>query len=352
MDADLVYRRCLHELRALDGVRRVEGGPPRRRRRGIDVDRLRLVTSAGESTYVCQVQAHVTPATVGVTLARLPHGGRERALLLADHIPPTVADMLAARDIDFVDTAGNARLRIPGLFFVDIRGRRREGGDAVQDRDKLVTAVGLHVLFALLARGGTLGPYRELAALAGTSAAGVTRVLAELRRRGFMVDRRREPRLVAERTSELVDLWARGYAEELRPRLVFQRFRAPGSLDEAVNKFAEMAARQDVAWVLTGAFGADVLTQYLRGDRLSMIVRIPDAGALNLPVWSPSAEGPITLMRAFSPLALRPARTRDGWPAAHPLLVYAELLADGRSREIEAAQTVRQQYLQDLSGAA
>ena len=353
MDTDLVFRRCLHELRALEGVRGVVGMPPKARRGNVDLGQLRLMTEAGTITYLSQVKTHLSPATIGHTLVRLTNVERpRRALLLADYVPPTVSEIIEQRGIDYVDAAGNAHLRIPGHFFVHIRGNQRHTGDVSRNRSQLITSVGLQVVFALVTNRGILTPYRELAGLAGTSAAGVTRVVADLRQRGFLIERRGQPRLALERAGELIDLWASGYATQLRPKIVLQRFRAPGMLDEAVTKFREMTEQQTLKWVLTGAFGSDVLTQYLRGDRLSIIVEMRTPGSMTLPAWSPSAEGPITLLRSFSPVAVRPFKIRDGWPAAHPLLVYAELLADGRSRELEAAQTVREQYLQDLSGAA
>lgn len=349
MDADLIYRRCIQELRALEGVREVIGNPPRGRQPTAD-NYLRLVTDTGATRYACQVASHLSSATLGPALARLPTRKTEdRSLLLADYVGPSIAEVLISRSVDYVDTAGNAHLRIPGRFLVDIRGRRRDA-KYPSTQNQGLTLVGLHILFVLLVSDGSLASYRHIAAQAGTSAAGVARIVRDLLNRGFIVARRGHRRLVKERMPELLDLWARGYATQLRPKLTFQTFRAPGSLDDAVTAFSDVAKRQDIPWVLTGAFGADVLTQYLRGDRLTMIVEVPSS--MSLPSWSPSREGPITLLRAFSRLAVTPARVRNNWPAAHPLLVYAELLADGRSRELEAAQTVREQYLEERANGA
>lgn len=342
----MTYRRCIQELRALEGVRDVIVTPHTSRHRVAAGD-LRLVTDTGEARYACHVANHLSPGTLGAALARFPAPTtHRRPLLLADHVPAAVAETLVNRTIDYIDTAGNAHLRIPGRLLIDIRGRRPDTKYPPTPRQGL-TAVGLHVLFVLLLGNGMLGPYRHIAAQAGTSAAGVARVVGDLVNRGFIVARRGHRRVVKERMPELLDVWARGYSTQLRPKLTFQAFRAPGALDDAVRAFSDTAQRQHIAWVLTGAFGADVLTQYLHGDRLTIIVDVPST--MSLPRWSPSHEGPITLLRSFSPLAVTPARVRNNWPAAHPLLVYAELLADGRSRELEAAKTVREQYLEEVT---
>jgi hypothetical protein len=58
----------------------------------------------------------------------------------------------------------------------------------------------------------------------------------------------------------------------------------------------------------------------------------------------PDREGPIVLLRAFSrSCAWR--QVGDIW-VAHPWLVYAELLHHGEPRALEAADLLREEYLE------
>jgi len=65
--------------------------------------------------------------------------------------------------------------------------------------------------------------------------------------------------------------------------------------------------------------------------------------------WLPSADGPITVLRPFSLQASHHAILKGNRRVADPLLVYAELLFEGRERERETARLVYEQYLAHLS---
>jgi len=54
----------------------------------------------------------------------------------------------------------------------------------------------------------------------------------------------------------------------------------------------------------------------------------------------------------FWPRSVERTLEKGGARVAHPLLVYAELLFQGREREVETAKLVYDQYLQpNISGA-
>ncbi|TMH67980.1 MAG: hypothetical protein E6H51_17425, partial [Betaproteobacteria bacterium] len=61
--------------------------------------------------------------------------------------------------------------------------------------------------------------------------------------------------------------------------------------------------------------------------------------------WLPSVDGPITLLRMFWPATVKRTLEKGGARVAHPLLVYAELLFQGREREVETARLIYDQYL-------
>jgi hypothetical protein len=105
-------------------------------------------------------------------------------------------------------------------------------------------------------------------------------------------------------------------------------------------------------WALTGGFGADALTGHYRSEQLILFVDPWTSGRAAGLRWLPSIDGPITLLTVFWPRGVERTLEKGDTRVAHPLLVYAELLFQGREREVETAKRVYDQYLEpNLSGA-
>jgi hypothetical protein len=339
---------CLARLRALEAVREAEFRP------GPDDGVLVVTTDAGRLQYVVEVKRGLNRPRLEHALAsttqRLRAGSRR--LLLADFVPGPLTDVLEGAQVDFVDAAGNMLLRWPGKLYVHVKGMKPARLPEAT-ASFLTTPNGLRVLFALLAEPGADVPaYRELSERAGASLGTVGRVALELQRRGFLVMQRRSKRRVLHRKRELLELWVGGYAERLRPQLIIGRFRSPDR--DLADALKRLTAEGDGAfrWALSGGFAADALTGHYRGDQLILFVDPwTSARAAGLR-WLPSVDGPITLLRMFWPRGVERTLERDDARVAHPLLVYAELLFQGREREVETAKLVYDQYLQpNISGA-
>jgi hypothetical protein len=316
---------------------------------------LLLTTPLGRLRYIYEVKRSLNRARLEHAILhfkRVPQARGARPLLLTDAFPASLADVAMAAGIDFVDTAGNMTLNWPGKLYTNIRGKTAVRPAEAMARE-LTTPTGLQVIFALLAdrHNTALLTYRDLADASGTSLAAVARLHAELRRRGF-VEVQKDGRRVVRRKTELLGLWVGGYAERLRPKLMLGRYRsAEPKLENALDTFIAHARSQKAMWTVTGGFAADKLTGHYRGDKLTLFIDgwKPDtAGALR---WLPSADGPITVLRPFSQISLQ-AIVKGNRRVADPLLVYAELLFEGRERERETARLVYEQYLAHLADAS
>lgn len=344
----LIVDECLARLRALETVRTAELRP------GPDDGLLVLTTDSGRFQYLYEVKRALSRPRLEHALASTPHRLKAgtRRLLLTDFVPDSLIDLLEQAQVDFVDAAGNILLRWPGKLYVHVRGMKPTR-IAEATASFLTTPNGLRVLFALLAEPGADVPaYRELSERAAVSLGTVGRVALELQRRGFLVMQRRRKRRVLHRKRELLELWVGGYAERLRAQLVIGRFRSPDR--DLADALKRLTAEGDGAfrWALTGGFAADALTGHYRGDQLILFVDPwTSARAAGLR-WLPSVDGPITLLRMFWPRSVERTLEKSEARVAHPLLVYAELLFQGREREVETAKLVYDQYLQpDISGA-
>ena len=348
MTADAwVLDSCVARLQELEPVRRAELRP------GPRGGTLLLTTPLGRLHYVYEVKRGLNRARLEHAILhfkRAPRTRGTRPLLLTDLLPASLADVATAAGIDFVDAAGNMTLNWAGRLYTNVRGKSAVRPAEAAARE-LMTPTGLQVIFALLAdrHSTAVLTYRELADASGTSLAAVARVHAELRRRGF-VEVQNDGRRLVRRKTELLGLWVGGYAERLRPKLVLGRYRsAESKLDGALEAFITQARAKKVMWTVTGGFAADKLTGHYQGEKLTLFIdgwKHDMAGALR---WLPSADGPITVLRPFSVQASRHAIVKGNRLVADPLLVYAELLFEGRDRERETARLVYEQYLAHLS---
>jgi hypothetical protein len=187
-------------------------------------------------------------------------------------------------------------------------------------------------VFALLCNPELVkAPYRTIAAQAPVALGAVGPILDDLAELGFVENRPAGRRLV--RKPELLDRWVAAYAERLRPRLLLNRFRAA---DPAWWRTQHVP---DTLW--GGEVAAYTKTRYLQpqlctiyADRLP-----PDTIVANRLTHDP--DGAVELVRRFWAFDY----TDPDGPLVHPVLVYADLVAEPDKRRREAAGVLRERYL-------
>jgi hypothetical protein len=275
--------------------------------------------------YAAEVRRGLRPATLGPLVHQL-QGRAGRPLLVADHVTPPLADALRTAGLEFIDAAGNAFVnQPPALVFVKGQPPTRRLVHA--ERGRAFQATGLQVLFALLAQADMVGrPYREIAAAAGVAHGTVGWVMAELPGLGYVAVVGGRRRLI--NGERLFDRWTEAYARTLRPRLLLGRFRGVLEAVQAKDRWPKGV-------LAGGEIAAARLTRHLRpGTATFYAPQIDPKVVLKLALRA-DAEGNVEFRRRFWDF---PAED----PALTPtLLVYADLLAIGDARCLEAAQVLR-----------
>ena len=342
---------CVANLRALEAVKNIdvkEGGnglPP-----GVDA-KLVLRTNAGQLVYFVEVKRAVSAPGLEHLLHQLERyaqGTKAKPLLLSNYISSNLAERLIRAGVNFADAAGNVYLNWPGKLHIQIQGRKpKQIAEAKSER--LSQPSGLKVLYALLAKATEdLGAYRDIAKASGVALGSIAWIVREMKAKGYLVQRGRDEwRLTQKR--KLLDLWVGGYSARLRPGLIIGRYQPPEKqLDETVQKLRAELGDAKIAWALTGGFAADVLTRHFRGEQLSFFAQEWPAEFTKRLKWLPSDQGRVTVLRKFSPLVAFKLESPNREPIAHPLLVYAELIFQGRERELETAKILYDRYLSSL----
>lgn len=297
---------------------------------------LRVTKDKQHVDYAVEVKRQVTPQTLGAVVAQLKHWGeitKKPPLLVTAHVTAPVADRLAAVDQQFVDAAGNAYLNAPGIFVL-ITGRKPEKDTTIEKPGRAFTAAGLKTLFALICNPElAAAPYREIAAAAGVALGALPGVLAGLQQAGHLHVMGSKRKLIT--TRRLLDEWALAYARTLRPKQLLRTLVAP-----TFETWRMWGLQADQAkW--GGEPAAALLTKHLEPGGLTLYVEKMPARLIvehRMTTARPNDEHNLVEIRErFWGEGLHNTDRADVVPQA---LVYADLLATGDARCIEAAQMI------------
>ena len=266
-------------------------------------------------------------------------------LLVAPRMSAEVAEKCRELDLQFIDAAGNAYLRGPGLYVL-VTGQRPAKEEhrllaAQQEDTRAGTATHLRVIFALLCRPDLLNaPYRDIARVAGVALGTIGMVFKDLAARGIMAGgRRKGDRIMLER-KKLVDEWVTTYPLRLRPKLNTRRFNAPepdGWQTVDLTQYGAQWGAEVAAAKLTGYLRPETATLYLHKENGKRnLTRLVAEHRLR-----PAPDGDIEILDAFWHFDDEQPMTAT----VPPLLAYADLIATLDPRNLEAAKLIHDQYL-------
>jgi len=337
-----LVRRCLERLRDLPFVEKatlLAGTEGRRGRPG--ATRLRIATPfVTEDLDLVVLRTHLTRAAVDGVLARMAGRARRPWILFAPHVGRPLGEYLDEQGANFVDIAGNCRLRIGRRHVARIEGRPAERATG---QGRGIGAPGFRILFALLVRPGLVNePIRALTGAAGVATATVADRIARLRDEGLVHQRGHARVLTA--PHRVLDLWLKGYETLVRPKLLIGRFRTREQEPEALERHIEETLGREAWWAYGAGAAAHRLTGYYRGPE-TVLHLDPRAVDVAKQLHALRADdGPLILLHSPGPVAFEGAAPRT----VAPLLVYTELLLAGDRRAREAAVEVGNRYLRAL----
>jgi len=317
------------------GIRvRMQQLEPRRGKARADA-RLRFAFPHAEWGMDAEVKRVLTTQTLGPAIdqiKRLPEG----ALLVTRYVNPNMAERLKDLEIPFLDTLGNAYLNDPPVF-VYIRGREPRRFPRQRPTRAFVPA-GLRVVFALLCRQELVSaPFRTIAQTAHVALGTVAWVLGDLEGLGHLVDMGAQGRRLMDK-QRLLDRWVAAFPDQLRPKLVQGRYAAPDPKwweKARIHGFHAYWGAEPAAARLTGYLKPELVTVYIR----DLPGRFLAANRLHA-----DPKGNVEVLKAF----WDPACDLTDPEIVPPLLVYADLLATGDPRNLEAARRIHDEQLAGL----
>ena len=306
---------------------------------GITMERLADVKGAAPAVRLSRGATHASygvvqpqQSTLSAVLQHTSQLDGLSPLVLAGHLHPRTTAALRRANIQYIDASGNALLTF-GDVYIHVEGKRRDRetkapqGDFFAAPSNVFSPRRSQVIFALITWPELIAaPVRAVAKRAGTSVGIAQETIALLDR--MDLEPHREPRT----HDHLIDMWATSYPEGLGRKLALRSFSGEASLNELDLTGVD-------AWVSGEAFapgisGQGTLTLYLDQFEPQLILRNR---------WRKSETPNIFLRRKFWDSTDEREDTRlSGPPAAPPLIVYADMLAQGDPRIRAAAAKFRE----------
>jgi hypothetical protein len=295
------------------------------------LDAVLRLTAGSEAarTYGVEIKPRLTPelATSINLPARLP------ALLVTTYVSEPVAERLRAREIDYVDTAGNAHLAWEDVL-VDVRGRRNPAVPRSRTSPNGAGAfgrAGLRVVFVLLSWPEMAAqPYRILAGASGASLGTVKAVIDELTGGGHLYPGAEGRRMA--RGGELLDRWSEAYSITLHAALALGEF-VVDDLSWWPDSESEM---RSLGIQVGGEAAAGLIDPHLRPSSLTLYAEQLPAGFIGRHRMARAeGRGNVHIRERFWHVP-----ELESWVVPSPL-IYADLLASGDPRQREHGDRIR-----------
>jgi hypothetical protein len=335
---DLVLAQALEALREHGPRTRVVARAPRvGQQRPAVVVEIRHGQHA--QLYAANVKRNIQDATIGAVL--LQRAGAEPPLLVADYVPPAIADKLKENNLPFIDAAGNAYVKQTDLLIWVKGNRRRVANAAAEFRQqygaRAFEPAGLKVLFAFLCDPQLVDrPFREIANKADVAHGTVGEVMAELPHANYVYDfGKGGGGRKLKNADELLVKWAEAYARKLKPKLFIGRYTARDAgwwRNVDPTKYGMAFGAEPAAAKITRHLKPAIITLY--GDRAEPRLIVDHA-------LRTDPKGDIEIAKRF----WRVETDEDKKGLAPLPLIYADLLATGDPRCIETAGLIRDRYL-------
>jgi len=252
----------------------------------------------------------------------------EHYLLLANRLAPKEKDALRQKAIPYLEANGNIFLKEDGLLiWIDTQKPLEERKDR---GNRAFTKTGLKVLFHLLQHKEDINlPQRALAEMTGVGLGNIPQVIEGLQETGYLLPLNKRT-FVWENRMGLLERWISAYESLLRPKLKRERYAFKGNWQEI------LLDPQNTVWGAEPA--ADILTNHLRPEKLTLYTRETRADLIRNYKLIPDKNGDIEVLEMFW--------KEDGEITAPPLLVYADLILEGGKRNRETAQMIYNERIQ------
>lgn len=288
--------------------------------------------------FIVKAKKTVRTSNQGLILSKLEEVkqySNRPIILIAEYISKKATYELKEREINYIDTAGNAFIKCNELIIL-IEGQKKVKKEKT-NQSRAFQEAGLKIIFQLLYKQEHLqNSYRRIAEKADVSIGSVSNVMAELEDLNYLL--KTGEKRVLKNKSELLERWIVDYNQVLRPRIMRKKMRF---LDKDYQQQWENINTQinDGCILWGGEPGGAILTENLRPEKFIIFTDLDLSEVARSLKLVPSEDGEVEVLQKFWKNDTHNEKT------APALLIYADLINSGFGRNIETAKQILENEL-------
>jgi len=289
--------------------------------------------------FIVDVKSEITQGNKGIVLQQLKNASREEnlpILLITKYIPSAIAKSFVKEGISYIDTAGNCNIQRNNILLI-IEGKKIERLPKT-NQSRAFQDAGIKLIYCLLVNPDNINKsFRELSELSQIALGSVSTIIQELVELKFVLKTKNKK--VLKNKTELLQRWVIAYNDVLRPKLFIKKMSFINKSDYANwNNLDLFSFSEKTLW--GGECAASILTKNITPANFTIYTDQTWQSVGKSLKLIPDDDGKMEILRLFY--------KAEEQNTVSPLLIYADLMNSGESRNLETAEIILNNELQYL----
>lgn len=244
-------------------------------------------------------------------------------LFVLGYVAPSATQTLIENGLNYIDYSGNCKIS-QGLLCINVSGNKNNYQE--QNKRRTMSEAEICLVFYFLSNPDMIGKgYRAISAQTGYSLGTIKNTIEDLTASKFVLHTDKGRTIINK--DALLTQWVLAYNQVARPKLTLRRmsFRS----DEMKKDWKQMKLPSGMVW--GGDCGANLTDGYLIPYSYEIYTSEPSTKLMTTGRVLPDDNGEITIYKKFW-------KDSADTIIANKLIIYADLMNGGDSRQLEAAQ--------------
>tara|TARA_R100000935_G_scaffold10424_2_gene20820 strand:+ start:1458 stop:2462 length:1005 start_codon:yes stop_codon:yes gene_type:complete len=309
----------------------------------LDVSVKELPTSAGQIDAVIKLndqllyletKREINPVNLSRILEETKNRFKNNTILLfGEYITPKAKELLREKEVNYLDSAGNMYLKLSNLL-IHIEGKSAPTVPG-KYKSRAFSKAGGAVVFQFLRDPQLVNePQRLIAEYAGVSLGTIPKVFEGLQKEKFLIRLDKNKWELSNKEGLLLK-WTEVLREKILPSKFLGNYKPAGKTIQQMLAEKEIRAT-GIKW--GGEPAAALLTNYLIAEKFSLFVSTKE-NIIKKHKLVPSPTGELEVYEQFW------KHPEDELPYVDPILIYAQLMATGESRNLETAEIILNEHI-------